>query len=332
MTQLAESTESGNIVLKITVPTCTGKRKRGSNAPFIPLSPNEQNGSHDRGRNRLLRSLKDNTSNVKLESIGRIKENHSFRKLPDFNVDSSGSKFADAINRYTPSHDNNKLWRFRLDTLPGSDMVPPPVIASENVPFPWAFRQNPYVDVATGADGKRTIKQKTKIYDLDLYNVRHDAEQVPNGPKPEWVAEATLKSRVQHLIGQIRLELRKQPIMTKRLLHDQVNPKTGVEFKTAIKYCGYYFTSGPWHDSIVRYGYDPRLNPDGRHFQTMTFRKDRKPEPHSNGSGGTAVPNTYQTFEITDPLLRKILDSEPPRETCAVGLRYAIQPCLISDC
>lgn len=81
---ISTSSPSNNVLLKITVPKRTGrKRKRGSDEPFEEESQNEKGGienTTDRRDTRyLLQSLRDNLDLYEVEAIGSIERSHVFR-------------------------------------------------------------------------------------------------------------------------------------------------------------------------------------------------------------------------------------------------------------
>lgn len=90
---LSRNVNTDNVLLKITVPKRTGrKRKRGSDGAFVGFS-SEQNGSQEeetdqiriQSRSRLddptelLRTLKDNVGRYKVEAVASIEHTHRFR-------------------------------------------------------------------------------------------------------------------------------------------------------------------------------------------------------------------------------------------------------------
>jgi general transcription factor 3C polypeptide 5 (transcription factor C subunit 1) len=92
---LSRNSSTDNVLLKITVPKRTGrKRKRGSDEPFMGL-PLEQNDEYvneaDRSRIRsrarlddpaeLLRTLKDNVGRYQVEAVAAIEHTHRFRGM-----------------------------------------------------------------------------------------------------------------------------------------------------------------------------------------------------------------------------------------------------------
>ena len=77
------STPANNVLLKITLPKRTGrKRKRGSDEPFTYLTP-EESAEHPQRRTakNLLRSLHDNPTTYRIDPVGRIERTHVFRGL-----------------------------------------------------------------------------------------------------------------------------------------------------------------------------------------------------------------------------------------------------------
>jgi general transcription factor 3C polypeptide 5 (transcription factor C subunit 1) len=94
---LSHNASTTNVLLKITVPQRTGrKRKRGSTEPFLQdpgFQPNTPSAdelkkgqsssllSHSRQDNprSLLRTLQDNVNNYEVEVVGKVEQTHRFR-------------------------------------------------------------------------------------------------------------------------------------------------------------------------------------------------------------------------------------------------------------
>lgn len=75
------SCATNNVLLKITVPKRTGrKRKRGSDEPFTNAVPEDVEEPPLRRTSKdLLRSLRDNASKYRIEAVGRVERTHVFR-------------------------------------------------------------------------------------------------------------------------------------------------------------------------------------------------------------------------------------------------------------
>lgn len=103
---MSHNAESHNVVLRITVPKKTGrKRKKGSNGPWQgdtvadDVDPS-QNSSNISSRSRLddpvklRKQLEDNIGKYQVQAVGTIKHTHRFRGLADFTWDMGRSDFA----------------------------------------------------------------------------------------------------------------------------------------------------------------------------------------------------------------------------------------------
>jgi general transcription factor 3C polypeptide 5 (transcription factor C subunit 1) len=96
---LSNNTPSSNVLLKITVPKRTGrKRKRGSDGPYMldPCSPAQNVDNETAEKNQptelrshsrldnpkdLLRALKDNVGRYEIEPVGSIDQTHRYRGM-----------------------------------------------------------------------------------------------------------------------------------------------------------------------------------------------------------------------------------------------------------
>lgn len=74
------SKPTGNILLKVTVPRRTGRRrKKGTQDPFV-TGPEEQPGHL--GAEEIRRRLEDNIGKYQVDAVGRVGRTHVFRGLP----------------------------------------------------------------------------------------------------------------------------------------------------------------------------------------------------------------------------------------------------------
>lgn len=77
------SSASNNILLQVTVPKRTGrKRKRGSNDPFTDDPASEAHDGPPRPTARqFMRSLRDNVGKYQVEPVGSVERTHVFRGM-----------------------------------------------------------------------------------------------------------------------------------------------------------------------------------------------------------------------------------------------------------
>lgn len=98
------STPSNNVLLKVTVPKRTGRRrKRGSNEPFTATAVGTT--SQRPCAKELLRTLRDNVGQYQVEAVGSVTRTHVFRAMPDFAFSLSSSPFAQRFREQILSFD-----------------------------------------------------------------------------------------------------------------------------------------------------------------------------------------------------------------------------------
>jgi general transcription factor 3C polypeptide 5 (transcription factor C subunit 1) len=166
---------------------------------------------------------------------------------------------------------------------------------------------------------------------------------VPMGPKDTLPPESSLTPYLQTLINQIKALLKERPIITRHMLYNKLGWDKRTRLRQAAVYCGYFFESGPWREALVKWGVDPRTDPQYRIYQTVSFLSYKKrgtarhftefdkhvqqlsrmtteqlENKHTfDGVHASDTGNTFQFCDITDPLIAKILATNDVRTTCA---------------
>jgi len=120
--------------------------------------------------------------------------------------------------------------------------------------------------------------------------------------------------------------------------------------KYIYQYVGYMFASGPWRDGIVRFGVDPRKDPECRKYQTMMFMLEKEPKDNRSRYVRTKVDpavaaeaikkkeshlfdgqtvskdgKVWQVCDITDPFMKELLATTNLRKECDVSLTSILQ-------
>ncbi|KAL4894797.1 RNA polymerase III transcription factor IIIC subunit-domain-containing protein [Aspergillus ambiguus] len=281
------STPSNNILLKVTVPRRTGrKRKRGSNDPFtapptvVPSRPSAK---------ELLRTLRDNEGRYHVEPVGSVNRTHVFRTMPDFVFSLSSSPFAQRFRDQILSFDLPKIKQFDLDMAKGAtthaDIIPPPFFSDGDIPFSYMYRQNPTVRQSVDTTGKVTTINTQQAVRVRTYLVPYDVSPVPQQPRDNCPPLDAQEAPIKDTVRTIRALFDQRPLWTRRALRNALPTlEQRYALRMAIPYVGYIFRSGPWRDAIVRFGHDPRTSPDYRTYQTVMFRGGRV-DFDSGGSG-----------------------------------------------
>ncbi|KAJ5621022.1 hypothetical protein N7510_005006 [Penicillium lagena] len=291
------SSASNNILLKVTVPKRTGrKRKKGSDEPFADAEPNGAADENELPRRRsardLLRSLRDNVSSYDVQPVGRIERTHVFRGMPDFVYSTTASSFTNRFREQILPYDLDKLKQFDIDMGKGAlrdvDIIPPPSFSSGDVPFPYIYRQNPTVKISVGQSGELTTVNTQQPAKIATHLVSYDAEAVPTTPHEGCPPLNTLDSTLRNTIDALRELFNQRPAWTRRALRNFLTTdEQRTTLRHAIPYVGYIFRSGPWRDAIIKFGVDPRSSPQYRDYQTFMFRiLPRDSDGARDGGGG----------------------------------------------
>ncbi|KAF9885883.1 General transcription factor 3C polypeptide 5 [Aspergillus nanangensis] len=131
-----------------------------------------------------------------------------------------------------------------------------------------------------------------------------------------------------------------RPVATRRVLRSVLGHRDQYDIENALPHCGYMFSSGPWKNALIRFGFDPRASTENRVYQTLSFTMEFDPIIESDNhdwaekgeyafpqflegednvahvfNGKKFVPNghTWQICDITDPLLRNIISTNELR-------------------
>ncbi|KAI9781227.1 MAG: tau 95 subunit of transcription factor TFIIIC [Peltula sp. TS41687] len=345
--------KTNDVLLKITVPKRTGrKRKRGSSGPY---QADEEVGQSMRSSlsrqsdpESLLRSLRDNPAKYKVEPVGKMQRSYRYRALADIQYSTMNGSFMKRLGDSILEYDYDKIKRFKLDESKGvkvnTEVVPPPVTSRLPVPFNYSYLQNPSVKVDLDASGVATVTNVSTTVKILTQMVTHSVSTVPNEPPPEICPLEELDDDFQQIVHQVRQYLKLRPVWTRRALTNVMDIPIGT-LRAAWQYAGYMFRSGPWREAIIRFGVDPRSDPKYRFYQTMMFQlllddrdpdndkrkwmeertkfqranrgKQRDLESHVfDGHKVSLDGKVWQLCDITDPILRIIMETKNIRSTC----------------
>ncbi|KAJ6110782.1 RNA polymerase III transcription factor subunit [Penicillium sp. IBT 16267x] len=282
--------QTNNILLKMTVPKRTGrKRKRGSDEPFTDV-PEDVLGPQRHTSKELMRCLRDNPSQYQIQPVGKVERTHVFRGMPDFVYSTTNSvftqKFRDYIVPYDLSNDSTaeaktiaveKLKQFDINlakgTITDADIIPPPALSSEQVPFLYMYRQNPGVKQTLDESGQIITENTQQATKIRTHLVAHDIPEVPSKPQESLPPIQTLDVTLRRVIEFVSELFDKRPIWTRRAIRNFLHSdEQRYLLRLAIPYVGYIFRAGPWRDAIIKLGVDPRTSPEFRHYQTFMFR------------------------------------------------------------
>ena len=197
---------------------------------------------------------------------------------------------------------------------------------------------------AAGQPLLMNTQQAAKIF---TQRIQYNTEKIPLDVDPNTVDLSTQEPVLQKIVKRIQELMKNRPIWTRRALINVLESRDSI-VKQATQYVGYMFTSGPWRDTIIKYGLDPRTDPSCRLYQSFGFQI----VSHEPGGSGTSTnwvedkvkfqrdnrSNTpiitshifdgknlvrdgkvWQVCDVTDPLLHGLLATKDLRSSCDVS-------------
>ncbi|KAJ4307999.1 tau 95 subunit of transcription factor TFIIIC [Fusarium piperis] len=347
---MSHNARSHNVVLKVTVPKRTGrKRKRGTDGPWegdIEVAdaetepPEDEVSSYARldDPKVLRRKMADNVDKYQVEAVGVIKNTHRFRGLADFYWDMPKSAFAQRYVDQVLPGDVDKIKEFKFlpgtDKGPNVDILPPPMFTHMSLPFNYQYSQNPYVRATEDGGTVNTTAVKQVGYFIGAED--------PSPASPQLAPDMT-DPRMVEIMAELEAAFETRPVWTRRSLLNHLGGKlkNWNELKKYLNYAAYQFKGGPWRDGVVPYGIDPRTDPKYRVYQTLMFKLPKQKraqrgqtwkslrrvqmgplkefleelsESHIfDGETFHTDGKVWQVCDITDPLLRELLDNAAVR-------------------
>ncbi|EJD01218.1 uncharacterized protein FOMMEDRAFT_158350 [Fomitiporia mediterranea MF3/22] len=162
-------------------------------------------------------------------------------------------------------------------------LIPPPVFSRQQIPQIYNYKANTmsvvttYADPETGEEKKRLIN-RARWKGYGPATVSFSDKTIPLGP-PEAVAKATTESD-KRILDLLKQRFDERPCWTKTALFNQFNAGDSRELmnsKHLLPSVCYVFSDGPWRDTLLKFGYDPRAEPSARFYQRLYFRNLNHP-------------------------------------------------------
>ncbi|KAK7470853.1 tau 95 subunit of transcription factor TFIIIC [Stygiomarasmius scandens] len=162
-------------------------------------------------------------------------------------------------------------------------LFPPPLFSRQTIAQGYNFKANPasiistVVDNETGEEKKRLInRMRWKGYGPATIAFADTA--VPDKPPPN--VEGVREQVDENIIKRLEELFEERPVWTRMSLFNQVSAAVAREIhnsKVILPLVCYNFQDGPWRDTLVRFGYDPRKDPEARFYQRLYFRNASHP-------------------------------------------------------
>ncbi|KAH0293689.1 hypothetical protein M436DRAFT_71509 [Aureobasidium namibiae CBS 147.97] len=337
-----------NVLLRVTIPKRTGrKRKRGSNDPFEFHRDRNETSEDDTmsiplTAEQLRSRLIDNADTYTIQPVATIKQTHRFRALPDFQLRAGSQPVMKQIGKSLVNPTLSSIKNFKVDMTPGrpadEELIAPPNFTSFEQSLNYLYKQNPGVTHVTDEKGRVKTVNTQAAKKRQVVSVAHDVKNVPTKPPKGLMAIEKQSEALQQCVKNLLELLETRPAVTRRVACNLVDWGNEALFKEATQYVGYSFKSGPFRDTLVKYGLDPRADPKYRCYQTFSFqlvakdkvvaaakkmrdgknqwirsdryKKDEEPSHVFDGKSMTTNGKTWQVCDIKEPVLAGLLATE----------------------
>jgi len=144
------------------------------------------------------------------------------------------------------------------------------------------------------------------------------------GPAPESPAPGEAE---EALVGRLRELFERRPVWQRSALDENLEPGEKVapwKVSAAIRQVAFFFLDGPWRNAYVRFGFDPRKEPEARIFQMLDFRD---PFFRTGAAAGGEVDchfrvppvnrsQQYQLCDIDDSAIQSLLKGSKAQPVC----------------
>ncbi|PWW72505.1 hypothetical protein C7212DRAFT_226827 [Tuber magnatum] len=307
--------ETNNILLKIRIP----KRKR---------APGE--GPDERS---VLDKLRDAGGEYTIETVGTIARTVRFRDMANYQFNTADMEIVQRVRAELGGLEYEKIKNFDIPTSRGlSDLhpiLPPPLFSNTTMQHNYHYRQNPAIK-RTLVAGKPALLNLQAAPKTLTPIVHISAPTIPLHPPDSLRAYNLLDRGNKQCVDHLRKLFAQRPIWTRRALfnHFPKNLQSLVRF--SMVHVAYMWRAGPWRDTCVVYGLDPRADPQYRVYQAVFFQVDTEKTAKGREKARTGTSHIFdgknlvrdgrcfQLCDVTDPLLKGMIDGARVRSKCHV--------------
>jgi len=203
-----------------------------------------------------------------VEVDGAVTDCYRFNNLCDFQyLPMSESKSSIYPQVYSGSNLVTSSW---LDS-PTPLFTPPATFSRMDLPQDYQFRREAAAS-STGPETPHNIIGRTRQRrSHHAIFVTYDVEKVPDKPRDVALNQIKLKFIDQERLTRVRAHFSERPVWSKNALHAITNIPPD-RLKLILPVVSYYFTTGPWRNQWIRFGYDPRVEQRAAIHQTLDYR------------------------------------------------------------
>lgn len=258
---------------------------------------------HDNPQKYTIRDLVTRNKELqgpshKVEPVGIINKNYTFRAIADFQMSTKNNPKVQTFNKnMTITEDFNDMRKYYEDELNTKDefnkpevytnkdhqLIPPPHFSGIRFPFDYKYQKSPYTVTLKDDNGDAKVVMKSDSKKLFTNTVDYYSDIVPSEPLPEivkkydWLSKADFAQEyadkklydcIQNLIRLFEIK----PIWLRKLLVDVTPDHLKSAVKEALPYVSYCYKNGPWRFCNVKLGVNPKDDKKFWMYQSEYFR------------------------------------------------------------
>lgn len=165
----------------------------------------------------------------------------------------------------------NKLVESSWLESPSPLFLPPAAFSRMDCPQDYQYRRETSNDKATLGTPYNIIGRTRQRRSHHAIFVTFDVETVPDKPRDIAVNQLKVKFIGSEDTKEVKALFEQRPLWSKNALHALTGISTE-RLKFILPTVSYYFTTGPWRNQWVKFGYDPRRERSSAKYQTMDYR------------------------------------------------------------
>ena len=145
-----------------------------------------------------------------------------------------------------------------------------PVISKQTQPQVYNYEGNPSVAILVAKEEASKAMEEGEVAFLRF----RDGHRVPSKPTPLTEQRAIESDEAEReLVQRVRKLFEARPVWQRSSLEEALGLDSGDwKLAGALRLVSYLFLDGPWRKCYVRFGYDPRIDPQARKLQMIDFR------------------------------------------------------------
>ena len=202
--------------------------------------------------------------------VGVVSDCYKFNNLCDFQYlpmvyNPDDNTHTDIYSKVYPGNDKlvSTSWLDQEAPL----FIPPAAFSRMDLPQDYQFRRETSGPATPANIIGRTRQRRSHHAIFVTYHV----ETVPDKPRDVALNQIKLKVIDQERLGLVKQRFEERPVWSKNAL-SAITSIPADRLKLILPVVAYYFTTGPWRNQWVKFGFDPRLEQSAGVHQTLDYR------------------------------------------------------------